>query len=181
MWLTTRSGQRRTINFNPDLPDRYFLSVGRQILKKNFLFLLKSYRDYLRVSKDPADLVLVGDGPRRKVLEKYIKDNDPDKIHLLPFSSQEDLRSIYRRSLCFILPSRHGETWGLVVNEAMASGLPVLVSNQVGCASTLVKDGVNGFTFSPDDTDKLSDLMLRVERIAGRRTDQYGPELPGNN
>ena len=148
-----------------DLPHRYFLSVGRQILKKNFLFLLRSYRDYIRASKDPADLVLVGDGPRRKILEKYIKDNDLDRIRLLPFSSQEDLRSVFRRSLCFILPSRHGETWGLVVNEAMASGLPVLVSDQVGCTSTLVNDGVNGFTFSPNDPDRLSDLMLRIEKM----------------
>jgi glycosyltransferase involved in cell wall biosynthesis len=160
--------------YNPNLPDRYFLSIGRQIPKKNFLFLLKSYSEYLRVSKDPADLVLVGDGPRRSILEKFAKENDPDRIHLLPFSTQEDLRSIYRRSLCFILPSKHGETWGLVVNEAMASGLSVLVSKEVGCASTLVKDGINGFTFSPDDMDKLSGLMLRVEELTGEERNNMG-------
>ena len=54
------------------------------------------------------------------------------------------------------------EQWGLVVNEAMAAGLPVLVSNRCGCAPDLVRDGVNGFTFDPYDVDRLADLMLKV-------------------
>ena len=76
--------------------------------------------------------------------------------------SQEELRPFYHNASWFILPSRFGETWGLVVNEAMASGLPVLVSDQVGCASTLVKDGVNGYTFSPEDDNELSDLLFKI-------------------
>jgi glycosyltransferase involved in cell wall biosynthesis len=51
------------------------------------------------------------------------------------------------------------EQWGLVVNEAMASGLPVLVSNRCGCARDLVKSGVNGFTFDPFNVEQLSELM----------------------
>ncbi len=54
------------------------------------------------------------------------------------------------------------EQWGLVVNEAMASGLPVLVSERCGCASDLVKPGANGFTFDPCDVEALAGLMERV-------------------
>jgi glycosyltransferase involved in cell wall biosynthesis len=54
------------------------------------------------------------------------------------------------------------EQWGLVANEAMASGLPVLVSNRCGCAQDLVQEGVNGFTFDPCDIEQLAKLMLRV-------------------
>ena len=54
------------------------------------------------------------------------------------------------------------EQWGLVVNEAMASGLPVLVSNRCGCAPDLVQEGVNGFTFDPYNVEQLAQLMLKI-------------------
>ncbi len=78
------------------------------------------------------------------------------------------------------------EQWGLVVNEAMAAGLPVLVSERCGCAPDLVRDGVNGFTFDPYDPGQLADLMLKVssdqcDRLAMGRASQeiikdWGPE-----
>ena len=86
-------------------------------------------------------------------------------VHFYPFMSQEELKPFYHNASWFILPSRFGETWGLVVNEAMASGLPVLVSEQSGCASTLVKKGINGYTFSPNDENGLSDLHFQNGKI----------------
>ncbi|MEJ2070311.1 MAG: glycosyltransferase family 4 protein [Syntrophobacterales bacterium] len=62
----------------------------------------------------------------------------------------------------FILPSSHLEQWGLVVNEAMASGLPVLVSSACGCVPELVQEGVNGFSFDPSDREGLARLMLKM-------------------
>jgi glycosyltransferase involved in cell wall biosynthesis len=64
------------------------------------------------------------------------------------------------------------EQWGLVVNEAMASGLPVIVSKRCGCVPDLVQDGVNGFSFDPYDVEALASLMQRVAAMADeqRRT-----------
>ena len=158
----------RTIN----LPERYLLTVGRQIPKKNFLFLLKAYKKYCSRAKDPAQLVLVGNGPKREILEDFTRKYDIRLISFMPFLSQEELRTTYHKALFFILPSKFGETWGNVVNEAMASGLPVLVSDQVGCASTLVKPGVNGFTFSSDRRGRVGTSVDKshVNRREGKRS-----------
>ena len=58
------------------------------------------------------------------------------------------------------------EQWGLVVNEAMAAGLPVIVSERCGCAPDLVREGVNGLTFDPCDVAELAGLMERVAAMA---------------
>ena len=148
-----------------NLPKRYLLTAGRQVPKKNFLYLLKAYKKYVSQTPDPAELILIGNGPKRKILEEFSKKNDISLIRFMPFLSQEELRVVYHKALFFILPSKFGETWGNVVNEAMASGLPVLVSDQVGCASTLVKPGINGFTFSSNDEEELANLLLKVTSI----------------
>ena len=157
-----------------NLPARYMLTAGRQIPKKNFLFLLKAYKKYCSQVKDPASLVLVGNGPKREILEDYTRKHGISLIKFMPFLSQEELRSVYHRALFFILPSKFGETWGNVVNEAMASGLPVLVSEQVGCSSTLVKPGINGFTFSSHDEEELANLLIKVTSIEEKEREAMG-------
>ena len=66
------------------------------------------------------------------------------------------------------------EQWGLVINEAMASGLPVIVSNRCGCVSDLVREGYNGFVFDPNDVERLARLMLRVSAMEKRRDVAWG-------
>ena len=77
------------------------------------------------------------------------------------FRQYDELPRFYAHGGAFVHASTT-EQWGLVVNEAMACGLPVIVSNRVGCAQDLVQDGVNGFTFDPYDVAELARLMLRV-------------------
>ena len=144
--------------FVPDIKEKYkyFLTIGRQVPKKNLAFLLLAYKKYLETALNPLHLMLIGDGPMNISLRQVVVDFDIEEfVHFIPFLSQENLKSYFREASWFVFPSLSGETWGLVVNEAMASGLPVIVSNQVGCVSTLVKDGVNGFIFSPDVIDEL--------------------------
>jgi glycosyltransferase involved in cell wall biosynthesis len=73
-----------------------------------------------------------------------------------------------------VLPSKYGETWGLVVNEAMASGLPVLVSDQCGCAAELVEDGVNGFVFDPENNLSLSYTLQKFLSLADEARNAMG-------
>jgi glycosyltransferase involved in cell wall biosynthesis len=80
---------------------------------------------------------------------------------------QTTLCGFYALAGCLVLPS-HAETWGLVVNEALACGLPVLVSRQCGCAETLVKPGTNGWIFDSRDADGLAALMGRIASLSDK-------------
>ena len=110
----------------------------------------------------PWDLVLLGDGPLRPDLCHLISDLRLQHCVLLPgFKQYPDLPAYYGLASAFIHASTT-EQWGLVVNEAMASGLPVLVSNRCGCATDLVQEGVNGFTFDPYKIEQIAQLMLKI-------------------
>jgi glycosyltransferase involved in cell wall biosynthesis len=80
------------------------------------------------------------------------------------FKQYDELPVYYARAGAFVHVSTT-EPWGLVVNEAMASGLPVLVSDRCGCASDLVREGLNGFTFDPFAVDQITASMQRIALI----------------
>lgn len=146
------------------LAPHFFLGVGRFVAKKNWHALLRAYASFR--SHNPASdwhLVIVGDGEEHSSLQELAaKAGIGNMVSFTGFASQETLARIYALAGALVLPSRYGETWGLVVNEAMACSLPVLVSEQCGCAATLVKSGENGWTFSPDDTEGLAGLLSRM-------------------
>jgi glycosyltransferase involved in cell wall biosynthesis len=86
-------------------------------------------------------------------------------VFLPGFRQIDDLPRFYAHAGAFVHASTT-EQWGLVVNEAMASGLPVIISDRCGCASDLVQEGVNGWTFDPHDTEALSNLMARAASLS---------------
>jgi len=85
------------------------------------------------------------------------------------FQNQASLGRIYAVADCLALPSDWSETWGLVVNEAMATGLPCVVSDRVGCGPDLVLEGETGATFRAGDTSDLAAALDRVLAAGGRR------------
>jgi glycosyltransferase involved in cell wall biosynthesis len=82
-------------------------------------------------------------------------------VFLIGWKQVDEIPVFYALSSCLILPSV-SEPWGLVVNEAMASSLPVLVSNKCGCVSELCFRGVNGFDFNPYNEKEITDVMLKM-------------------
>lgn len=136
---------------------KYFLSIGRQIPKKNFIFLLNCYKQYKNAFKEKSyKLVLVGEGDERKNIEAFIHENQLEKdIILFPYLQQKELISIYQNAAAFIIASKQDETWGLVINEAMACGLPIIASEKCGATHTLVQENINGYVFSPSDKSDL--------------------------
>jgi glycosyltransferase involved in cell wall biosynthesis len=126
-------------------------------------------------SQSPAwDLVLLGDGDLRpSILKVRSSFGLDDHVHLPGFKQYPELPEYYARAGCFIHASTT-EQWGLVVNEAMASGLPVLVSKRCGCAQDLVQDGINGFTFDPYNADELASLMLNMSESLQDRLSAFG-------
>jgi glycosyltransferase involved in cell wall biosynthesis len=143
----------------------YFLAVGRQIKQKNWIALLKAFKT---VADHPLFeswvLVFIGDGPEHQKLVDEAAGLNDNRIFFLPFKNQSELHSFYRNAAALVLSS-YGETWGLVVNEAMASGIPVLVSSKCGCTATLVRDGDNGFVFDPGNEMMMADVLERFASL----------------
>jgi glycosyltransferase involved in cell wall biosynthesis len=106
--------------------------------------------------------VLLGDGPlRSSILNLRYSLGLEACVHLPGFKQYPVLPAYYGLAGAFVHASTK-EPWGLVVNEAMASGLPVLVSNRCGCARDLVQEGVNGFTFDPYNIEEMANAMMQV-------------------
>ena len=109
-------------------------------------------------------LLLVGDGVLGDAIWRRAS-ADPARFLVLPFQNQSRMPLVYRLGDVFILPSRYQETWGLAVNEALACGRPVLVSDRVGCAADVVEPGVNGEVFRAED---WADCRSAYERLCAR-------------
>jgi glycosyltransferase involved in cell wall biosynthesis len=154
---------------------RYFLACSRLIeSRKNIKRLLLAYATYRqRAAHDPWDLVICGDGSDRADLEQFRDREAVPGVTFAGFQQVETLADRYAGASCFVHTAVN-EAWGLVVNEALASGLPVLVSRRCGCAFDLVHEGHNGFTFDPHDVDELAELMHRVARLPQERRDAMG-------
>lgn len=142
------------------LPRAYVLGVGRQVPKKNWSLLIEAMGEVgARVGPEAPSLVLVGDGPERTRLKNLAGDIPSVKVVFLPFLRPDLLAVAYALAQVVVLPSTAGETWGLTVNEAMASGTPVIVSDACGCASTLVVDGASGWVFPAGNATALASAL----------------------
>jgi glycosyltransferase involved in cell wall biosynthesis len=182
------------------LPEHYFLASARFIEKKNLPRLLEAYARYRNLAakaenrnqkvenknefqlsafpisafKNVWDLVLLGDGPLKSDLCRLISDlRLQHSVHLPGFKQYDELPAYYGLAGAFIHASTT-EQWGLVVNEAMACGLPVLVSNRCGCAADLVQECVNGFTFDPFDVEEMAQAMFQLSACQIVRLSEMG-------
>jgi glycosyltransferase involved in cell wall biosynthesis len=151
------------------LPGDYFLCSARFIPKKNLPALLEAFALYRSdVGVGAWDLVLLGDGPLLPQLIEQRGRLGLDASVMFPgFKQYGELPDFYGLARAFVLPST-AEQWGLVANEAMAAGLPVLVSQACGSAE-LVIPGENGFHFDPRNPRELAALMAKLTREEGRR------------
>jgi len=164
-----------------NLPEKYFLASARFVEKKNLLTLLRAYASYRELAgrpegSSPWDLVLLGDGPLRETINSELSTLNLRSHVLLPgFIQYRQLPAYYALADAFVHASIT-EQWGLVVNEAMATGLPVIVSNRCGCVPDLVAEGKNGFTFNPESVKNLGKLMMDMSRLSERRLEEMGGE-----
>lgn len=138
-----------------------FLYVGRFSPEKNIICLLKCFRKLQREEVTDWGIILVGNGPQKREIESFINKNKIKNVFLPGFRQKEEIPFYYALSDCFILPST-SEPWGLVVSEAMACGLPVLVSNRCGCYPDIVHDGENGFSFDPFNEEELIEFLKNI-------------------
>ena len=156
-----------------DLPDRYFLYVGRLAEEKNIGGLIAAYFEYRRAGGEWS-LVLVGDGPERKALEELAASSlFGVDIHFAGLRGTAELPQYYAFAGCFVLPSVR-EPWGLVANEAMAAGLPLILSSRCGCTEDLLEEGVNGCAFDPAYPADLTACLTALSELDPESLSEMG-------
>jgi glycosyltransferase involved in cell wall biosynthesis len=146
---------------------RIILYVGRLAGVKGLGYLVDAFAVVRRARQDTA-LVLVGSGPLRPELETSCRKHGLQNVVFVGFKQPTELPPYYGLADVFVLPSL-SETWGTVVNEALAAGLPVVVSRTVGAAGDLVRQGENGYIVPEADSQALAHALLAVVGDEGTR------------
>lgn len=152
--------QASAIRARNNLPERYFLFVGRIVEAKGVFELLDGYAQLPAEIRSQVGLVLVGDGDARERLMQHAAKIAPGRIQFVGFVHREQLAEFYALAEALIFPT-YSDTWGLVVNEAMSCGLPVVVSNVAGCVADLVEEGWNGLVVPARSPAHLTTAMSR--------------------
>jgi glycosyltransferase involved in cell wall biosynthesis len=143
-----------------NLPARYFVFAGRLVKSKGVFELLQAYGSLNENLRLQVGLVFAGDGPLRRELEHTAKSICPGNVRFVGFVQRDELASYYGLADCLVFPT-HSDPWGLVVNEAMACGLPVICGRSAGCVADLVKS--NG---RPIDSRNVGQLAHAMEELA---------------
>ena len=168
-WAPRRSELRKRWAIPPQ--SFCFLFAGKLQRKKHPLDLLEALERLVAHPDAPAvHLLIVGSGELEAACRTRVA-RAALPVSFAGFLNQKEIAGAYAASDALVLPSDHGETWGLVVNEAMACGLPAIVSDQVGCAQDLVHEGRTGLVFPCRDVGALTGAlgeMARDPAAAGR-------------
>lgn len=157
----------------PDKP--FFIVVCRLIRRKNIKRLINAYQSYFNFySDDSWNLIICGSGDELIYLKNYVNDLGLEKkVKFLGFINYKKIAELYGLASCFIHPAL-SEQWGLVINEAAAAGLPLILSKTVGASSELLKDNVNGFSIDPHIENEIFDAMKKIHQLTNREIIQMG-------
>jgi glycosyltransferase involved in cell wall biosynthesis len=175
-WHPSRPAVRAALGLPPDLP--VILYAGKLIARKRPLDLVNAYA---RVAADhPAALVFVGEGAERARIQAAAARHKLPHVVVTGFVNLTDIGRYYAAADFLVLPSDH-EPWGLVLNEAMCFGLPVVASDAVGAAPDLVRPGENGFVYPVADLAALEHVIRRLlgDPAARRRMGERSRDIVG--
>jgi len=143
------------------LPRRFLLYVGRFAPAKGALDLLNAFARLPDAIRRNVGLVMAGDGEQFEELVRRSREIHSGEVVFPGFLQRDDLPAFYALAEALIFPT-HSDPWGLVVNEAIACGLPVIATNVAGCVADLVRDGENGYLVSPGNPEALSKAMEQL-------------------
>lgn len=142
-----------------------YLYVGGLIPRKGLDYLLKAWKIFCKQLNKESTLVLVGDGVQKESLINLAASLGLSNVKFVGFINNENLPAIFHASDIFVFPTLE-DVWGLVINEAMASGLPVICSKYAGCSTDLIVDGENGWIVDPMD---VSDMVQKLQMAWEKR------------
>jgi len=144
------------------------LYSGKLSERKGVDVLVRALRALPASLRERTTLLVVGDGEQRATLEAIASESPALSAIFAGFQNQTRLSRFYHAADLFVLPSRHSETWGLVVNEALHHGLPCVVSDRVGCAPDLIRSGVTGRVCDAGSVAALAAAIESVVPLVGR-------------
>lgn len=139
--------------FNIEKKDTIFLFIGRLIERKGIVELIKAFS---KIENKTVKCMIVGDGPLKSLVTEASRNNN--NIIYAGWLNETEIINSYFLADIFILPA-HWEPWGLVINEAMAAGKPVIATNQVGCVDDLVMHHQTGFIIEPNSVDAIAESV----------------------
>jgi glycosyltransferase involved in cell wall biosynthesis len=142
-------------------PERYLLYVGRFVGDKGVFDLLHAYAKLPEETRRAVGLVLAGDGGEREELIRRSRLIHPGRVCFPGFVQRDQLAGFYALAEALVFPT-HSDPWGLVVNEAIACGLPVIATEVAGSTADLVRDGVNGYVVAARQPEALSRAMEKL-------------------
>lgn len=164
-WFAARADAARpyinTLRAQHDIPSGapIILFASKLQERKHCNHLVEAYAQFLAVHTGPAPyLLIVGDGEERPSLEALVHERNLTTVRFAGFQNQSALPAYFAFADVFVLPSRH-EPWGLIVNEAMACGLPCIVSTDVGSHTDLITNGIEGFTYPVGNIPALTGCL----------------------
>lgn len=162
--LEAREGRcalQEELKLDPARPVILFASKLQS--RKRCADLLEAYGNLTsEASVEPLPyLVIVGDGEERAELERRAAERQLSGVRFCGFRNQSELPRFFDLATVFVLPSQH-EPWGLIVNEVMNAARAVIVSDDVGCQTDLIRDGVEGCVFPVGDVGALTTALRRV-------------------
>ncbi len=141
-----------------ELNHKVIICVARFVPIKNLNNLIKAWK-LVETRVPDYKLVIIGDGPEFERLNKLGTNLGVKTVLFLGAIPNTDIPTYFFNANAFILPSL-SESWGLVVNEAMAAGLPVLLSKRINANESLLEEGINGFSFNPLSISEMTDKIL---------------------
>lgn len=144
-----------------DLPQRFLLCAGRLVREKGVFELLEAYARLDDAERSQIGLVFAGEGGARAQLETRAAEIWPGSVRFTGFVQRDQLAELYGTAEALVFPT-HSDPWGLVVNEAMACGLPIVASSVAGCVRDLVLDGRNGFVVRAGDVEEITGAIRRM-------------------
>jgi len=153
----TETTQQLRRDLGIGIDDTVFLFSAKFIDRKRPMDLINAASNYRATGK--SHVILIGDGALLETCRNEIAANKLTNVHLVGFKNQSELPAFYATADVLVLPSEY-ETWGLVVNEAMACGLPCIVSDTCGAAADMILEGKTGFTYPMGDVQRLAELMM---------------------
>jgi len=155
-----------------NLPSKFLLFVGRIVKEKNIENMLNAFKELQNEDNEKYknfSLVICGTGTQKKYFENYVSNNNIENVIFTGYVSYPEIVVYYSLAHALILPSI-SETWGLVINEAMSCGLPILASTNVGSVDDLLEENVNGYIFDPN---KINEIINSMEKIILTSNEKY--------
>jgi len=156
LYLPQKQKLKEELGIPPE--GKVILYAAKFLKRKRPMDLIRAFE---RLNLPDVFLVMVGDGEERAACEDYVKTRKLQGVYFVGFKNQSELPKFYAIADVFVLPSED-EPWGLVLNEAMCFGLPVIATDQVGAAYDLIRHGENGFVYPVGDIESLSAYLERI-------------------